>query len=332
MRRLTQHISSGYMTAANALRPKDSRRRIVAYVESYDDILFWRTVLDRFENGKRYFEIMLPTKGRNGRNVLGRGKRTALQCILQNTGKDMIACVDADYDYLMQGTTESSQMMLGTPFVFHTVAYAIENLQCYAKGLHNVCVMATLNDHRIFDFEAFLSGYSEAVWPLFCWSVALYRKNRFDVMTITDMNSVISTGAVKMSNASHVISKVQSKVRQRERTLRDAHPDLARDIPKVREDLLRLGVTPDTVYLYVHGHHLLNKIVEPIVRNVCDALVKEREREIHRQAVHHTQMNNELSCYTNSLENISSMLKKNTSYLASPVFRRIIQQFEAVFE
>lgn len=152
------------MTATNALRSKDARHRIVAYVESYDDILFWRTVLSRFENGKRYFEIMLPTKARNGKDVLGRGKRTALQSILQNTGKDMIACVDADYDYLMQGMTESSQMMLGTPYVFHTMAYAIENLLCYAGGLHNVCVMATLNDHRIFDFEAFLREYSEAIW------------------------------------------------------------------------------------------------------------------------------------------------------------------------
>ena len=319
------------MTAANALRPKDSRRRIIAYVESYDDIFFWRTVLDQLENDKRYFEIMLPTKGRNGKNVLGRGKRTALQCILQNTGKDMIACVDADYDYLMQRQTESSQMMLDTPYVFHTVAYAIENMQCYAKGLHNVCVMATLNDHRIFDFEAFLREYSEAVWPLFCWSVALYRKSRFDVMTITDMNKVIATGTLKIESAQYMVDRVRTKAQQRVKMLRNSHPAIAREIPGVRDDLLRLGVTPDTVYLYIHGHHLLNKIVEPIVRNVCDNLVKEREREIHKQALHHTQMNNELSCYTNSLQEISSMLKKNTSYILSPVYQRILQQFAAVF-
>lgn len=319
------------MTAANALRPKDSRRRIIAYVESYDDIFFWRTVLDQLENDKRYFEIMLPTKGHNGKNVLGRGKRTALQCILQNTGKDMIACVDADYDYLMQRQTESSQMMLDTPYVFHTVAYAIENMQCYAKGLHNVCVMATLNDHRIFDFEAFLREYSEAVWPLFCWSVALYRKSRFDIMTITDMNKVIATGTLKIENAKYMVSRVRAKALQRVKMLRNSHPAIAREIPGVRDDLLRLGVTPDTVYLYIHGHHLLNKIVEPIVRNVCDNLVKEREREIHKQALHHTQMNNELSSYTNSLQEISPMLKKNTSYTLSPVFQRILQQFAAVF-
>ena len=68
--RLRDNIDSRYFEAANALRGKKSRRRIVAYVESYDDIYFWRTVLSRFENNNRYFEVMLPSKGN-----LTRGKK-----------------------------------------------------------------------------------------------------------------------------------------------------------------------------------------------------------------------------------------------------------------
>ena len=64
------------MTAANALRSQKARRRIVAYVESYDDVLFWRTVLGQFEDSTSYFEIMLPTKERTGKKVKGRGKRS----------------------------------------------------------------------------------------------------------------------------------------------------------------------------------------------------------------------------------------------------------------
>ena len=61
-RRLTENISSKYLEAANRLNSKKSRRRIVAYVESYDDIFFWRTVLSRFENSQRCFEVMLPAQ------------------------------------------------------------------------------------------------------------------------------------------------------------------------------------------------------------------------------------------------------------------------------
>lgn len=320
------------MSAANALRPKDSRRRIIAYVESYDDVLFWRMVLGQFENEKRFFEVMLPTKGQNGQKAIGRGKKSALQCLMHNTGRDMIACVDADYDYLLQRMTENSRMVLDTPYVFHTFAYAIENMQCYAAGLHNVCVMVTLNDHRIFDFEAFMRGYSEAIWPLFAWSITLYRQERFDIMTISEMDKVISIGKISIENAGNILNKVRAKVQQRVSQLRNSYPEIAKCVPATREELKRLGVTADTTYLYIHGHHLFEKIVVPILINVCDRLVKEREGEIHRQAMHRTQMNNELSCYANSLEDITSMLKKNTGYMMSPVFRKIVSQLSEVLD
>ena len=93
--RLKDNINSSYFEAANALTSKKARRRIVAYVESYDDIYFWRTVLSEFENDKRFFEVMLPSKLN-----LSRGKKSVLMNFV-TPGPDMIACVDADYDFLL---------------------------------------------------------------------------------------------------------------------------------------------------------------------------------------------------------------------------------------
>ena len=59
--KLKDQLNSRYFEAANQLKSKKARRRIVAYVESYDDIYFWRTVLSRFEDDTRYFEVMLPS-------------------------------------------------------------------------------------------------------------------------------------------------------------------------------------------------------------------------------------------------------------------------------
>ncbi len=78
---------------------KKARRKIVAYVESYDDVFFWRSVLGKFEDETRYFDIMLPTRNQH----FDRGKKAAIANMLKGVGKDMIACVDADYDYLRQG-------------------------------------------------------------------------------------------------------------------------------------------------------------------------------------------------------------------------------------
>lgn len=43
--RLKDNLNSRYFEAANQMTSKKAKRRIVAYVESYDDIYFWRTVL-----------------------------------------------------------------------------------------------------------------------------------------------------------------------------------------------------------------------------------------------------------------------------------------------
>ena len=89
----------------------------MAYVESYDDIFFWRTVLNEFESDRLTFEIMLPS-----RTTLSKGKKNVLSNQLgkNQLGQALIACVDADYDYLLQGTTPTSREVIDNPFVFHT--------------------------------------------------------------------------------------------------------------------------------------------------------------------------------------------------------------------
>ena len=173
-KRFTDHINSLYFEAANRMTSKKARRKIVASVESYDDIFFWRSVLGKYEDDSLYFEIMLPSRNKH----LDRGKKAAISTMLKGVGRDMIACVDADYDYIRQGDTEASKQMLENPYIFHTYAYAIENFQCYAKGLHETCVMVTLNDHNIFDFERFLEAYSRTIWPLFVWHMLLNIRHR----------------------------------------------------------------------------------------------------------------------------------------------------------
>ena len=72
-KRLTENLSSLYIGAANSLKPKRARKKIVAYVESYDDISFWRALLTEFEDETRYFEVMLPSS-----SSLAKGKKTVL--------------------------------------------------------------------------------------------------------------------------------------------------------------------------------------------------------------------------------------------------------------
>ena len=327
-KRLTENLSSAYFEAMNRLNSKKSRKRIVAYVESYDDVFFWRTVLSRFEDDTKYFEVMLPSH-----KTLERGKKSVLMNLLAgNVGGSMIACVDADYDYLINGATPTSRTIISNPYVLHTYAYAIENLQCYAPSLHNVCVMVTLNDHSIFDFQNFLQEFSQAIFPLFVWSIWHYRRSIYGEFTITDFNRIAEIGGFSLYNPQTAIDNLRRKVRNKVNFLQHRHPDAKQSWLELKKELIGMGVTPDSTYLYIQGHHLFNKIVLPIINKVCSRLVQEREDEIRRQAVHDTQRRNELSCYTNSIQDISQMLKKNMGYMESEPFRRIQEDVEKMLK
>ena len=325
-RRLRDNLNSKYFEAANALTSKKARRRIVAYVESYDDIYFWRTVLSEFENDKRYFEVMLPSKAN-----LTRGKKSVLMNFLEGEGRqgdeplgrDMIACVDADYDYLIQGRTAQSRRVLESPYVFHTYVYAIENYQCYAPSLHNVCVSVTLNDHRIFDFRGYFEQFSEALFPLFVWSIMLYRNGNYPKFSITDFNRIADPGGFNVHNPVPSIANVRRKVHTKINELQRLFPDAKEEYLATKNEIMSLGVTPQTTYLYMQGHHLFDTVVSPILSKVCNLLRQERQNEIYHASAHRTQKRNEMSCYENSLQDIKVMLKKNTGYVFSDQFRRL---------
>ena len=318
--RLKDNLNSRYFEAANALTSKKARHRIVAYVESYDDIYFWRTVLSEFENDKRYFEVMLPSK-----MTLTRGKKSVLMNFLEGEplGKDMIACVDADYDYMIQRRTAQSKRVLDSPYVFHTYVYAIENFQCYAPSLHNVCVSVTLNDHRIFDFREYFRQFSEAIFPLFVWSVMFYRNGNYPKFTLTDFNRIADPGGFNVQRPEPSIANVRRKVHTKINDLQRQFPDAKEEYLATKDDLLALGVTPQTTYLYIQGHHLFDTIVSPIMSKVCNLLRQERQNEIYYASAHKTQKRNEMTCYENSLQDIKVMLKKNNGYMASEQFRRV---------
>lgn len=328
-KKLKDNLSSRYFEAANKLKSQQARRRIAAYVESYDDIFFWRSVLSDFEDDTRYFQVMLPSRVKH----LERGKKAVLMnLLLDKVGSDMIACVDADYDYLMQGATETSRQVTTNPYVFHTYAYAIENLQCYAPSLYETSVMVTLNDHHIFDMEAYLRDYSQAIFPLFVWSIWFYRTPNYGEFTIMDFLRVIEPGHFTMAKAEDMMARVRRKVGKRINQLQQKYPNNKDNYLQAKEDIKRLGVTPDTTYLYIQGHHLFDKVVVPMLNKVCMQLIREREVEISQQSVHGTQQRNELSSYRNSIEAIPSMLKKNTRYKQSEPVARIQADLQRYLE
>ena len=319
-RHLISNISSAYIEAANRLRPKTRKRKIVAYVESYDDIFFWRSVLSEFEDEQTAFEVMLPS-----RTNLNRGKKTAMTNQLgPSLGACMIACVDADMDYMLQRHTPSSQRLLNNPYVLHTFAYSIENYQCYAPSLHNVCVMATLNDRNIFNFEEYLRIYSEIVYELFVWLVWLHRQGRYNDFPLTTFNNITSVEQLNLFKPADALERVRRQVNRKLSWLQQHVKEAKGKLTALKQELAALGLRKENTYLFIQGHHLMENVVDAALTPACTVLRREREKEIKLLAKGNAQqMNNELSCYGHSQFQPLQILRRNTDFKSCEIYQML---------
>ena len=318
-KRLTENLSSLYIGAANRLKPKKARNRIVAYVESYDDVAFWRSIFADFEDENFYFEVMLPSN-----KSLCKGKKSVLMNKLgSRLGQNMVACVDSDYDYLLQGVTSTSRQINESRYVFQTYAYAIENHLCYAESLHEVCTMATLNDRKLVDFVGFMTLYSQIAYPLFIWSVWFYRQRNLNEFSLMDFCAYVRLDKVSVRQPEECLIAMDKRVKNKLRELEKRHPQALEEIEAMKAEFTYLGVTPENTYMFIQGHHIMESVTMKILTPVCNALRREREEEIKRLAEHHVQFRNELTCYERSLLPVDVVLKKQTGFKDSSVYKML---------
>lgn len=320
-KRLTDNLNSLYVGAANRLRPKRAKQKIIAYVESYDDVFFWRTLLEEFEDERYSFQVMLPSS-----HSLAKGKKMALMNTLGcSLGQNMIACVDSDYDYLLQDATDLSRRIVRSRYIFHTYAYAIENYQCYAESLHQVCVMATLNDRSVIDFPAFMQLYSRIAYPLFVWSVWFYRRHMPGKFSLLDFCGVVKLERVDLSHPEQSLERMQRAVMRKLKQLQRSYPFGRREVETLGRELERLGVRPDNTYLFIQGHHIMDNVVMKLLTPICTKLRREREEEIKALADHDVQFQNELSSYRHSQAGPEFVLRKHVGYKDCELYQRIRQ-------
>lgn len=316
--RLKDNISSSYFEAAHKLYPRKTRRKIIAYVESYEDVAFWKELLAEFETDEQYFQVMLPSA-----TTLSKGKKMVLMNTLNTNelGKSLVACVDSDYDFLMQDKTAVSRKINSNPYIFQTYTYAIENYHCYAESLHNVVVQATLNDRHLVDFNRFFRRYSEIAYPLFLWTIWFYRSHDTHTFPMFDFNLVVRLHRVQLRNPYACLDDMEKRVAAKLLEFERRYPTLRPQVLAMGKELHELGLRPETTYLYIQGHHMMDNVVMKLLIPICTVLRRQREDEIKRLAGHNEQYRNELTAYQNSQVNIGVVLKRNIGYKSLFLYR-----------
>lgn len=325
MSRLARNLTSEYVKRAAQLSRKEHRNihKVYAYVEGYDDVAFWRSILQHHETETLRFEINVPT-----RDDLAKGKMV-LMSMLENCGDNMILCMDSDFDYIFDGRTEKSSIINSNPYIFQTYVYSIENYLCYPPSLRSTCVKATKNDAFIFDFEKFMKNYSRTIKPLFMWYVYSAFNRRENFFTLNDFRNSVKLHYLTVENdGDETISWLNRQVQKKVKALEVKHPHLQSKIKQTELELAKREVTADNIYLYMHGHTLFNNVVAVAVETVCETLKVMKIELIRSSTRTGVSLANELSNYKNCIRPATQVLMDNEEYKESPLFKRVEADIE----
>ena len=296
----------------------DGRETVHVYVEGYEDVAFWRAIFDHYDNPYLRFEISVPN-----RKDLPKGKKVLMSMIPKSSDR-LLLCVDSDFDYLFEESTEQAREICNAEFMFHTYTYATENYLCYAPSLHNVCVKATKNDSKIFDFEEFMADYSRTVYPLFLWYAYSAQIDSESVLPLIEFKNAVRLGYLEVeNNGADTLAWLKRQVDRRLLRLEERYPEMASQMTSFAERLRLKGVEPENTYLFMHGHTLMDNVVMVMLNSVCDKLRKMSVEKIQSSSKEGIALKNEMSNYMNQLRSIKDVLLDNENYTACPLYNKL---------
>ncbi|MBK8561794.1 MAG: DUF4435 domain-containing protein [Saprospiraceae bacterium] len=275
-------------------------------VEGEEDKPFWEAAFKTAvpQHKIRIFaESNYPTVGSTGKsNVL------EFRSFADN---ELLLCVDADYDYLLQ-----SKAFLSTPYIFHTYAFSIENFFCNPAALWAIYLAAGGKADEAFDFEGFMKEYSRIIHPLFLLSVVSEKEND-GVFGLKKCGSAVCPPFDWM--AEMPVEDWLEKVRQRiAAQVSEIQPKLKNLNSETWEKQLSdLGATPENTCWFVRGHNWMAFMEQFVALSVFRSSQSTEERKNRISE-------GELALFTETVEKVKALLRSHSHYADGSFFEKIL--------
>lgn len=286
---MIESINSQLFEGTNRMSPKNGPHKIQVFTESFEDIAFWRAILDDFTTSRYQFEITTSSRNTNVRGkheVLNR----ELDILSTGVGIYMIICIDSDYDYLLQYSNPVSTTINKSPYIFQTYVYSIENYMCFAESLHSVCTLVSANDTLDTDFENILTEYSNIIYKLLLLSIWLAKQGDSQIFTLSNLASCIAfSGKLILQNKNKWFGALRNKVDKKyqeiyvtiQKTYFAASPqDWQSELKRFEQELNTLKFTRTNAYLFLKGHILKNTFLDHLLRPICENRKNEMIKKI----------------------------------------------------
>ena len=230
-------IDTGRVAAKSLLANKEI---ILLYVESPEDVRFWRNRLASQDLTCVDVKPASKIKGSNGKDEI----ISRIDCGDIVLGIRVLVAIDSDYDYLKGNRSN----LYNSPFLFQTYAYSIESYNYYPGHALEACLNATntsLTRRENYPIEEAFRRWSISNCDDFIKYIAGDKDAKKRLYS--------SLAQVEYNGLSHY-----------EEDRSDLFP----------EELIEKGVRKHNIFLFVNGHKLENRI-KYLVKGIVRAIISD---------------------------------------------------------
>ncbi len=298
---LNSNINSEHYKAEDAL---NNRNTIFIYVESESDISFWSSIF--INKGINNIDVSPASKTSEKR-----GKQEVMK-LVEEADVNLLLCVDSDYDYIFENTTDISKEINTNSFIFQTYSYSIENIKCNVNTLNDVVYESTKVENTIFSFSDFFTQYSELIFELFVYSI-YDEKNKIGSFSINDLSEIITFGGNINIDKQGIDELVllKDRVSEKKRNLDSLPNDF---FYECEENLTKKGINRTNTYLFIKGHTLLDNIVTLILKPLQKRIKDIKYKEISKLDVSGVEKNKLRTQYADNIIDVIQVLQQNTNF------------------
>lgn len=281
-------------------------------VENPNDIDFWDfTFRKALPNSRLEFFPQChgyPSSGTTGKD-----------CVLllkDYADKELVLCVDSDYDYLLENDFQNS-------FIFQTYVYALENYWSYAEGLKNILEKTTNTEGIDIDLMAYFKSYSEVI---------------YEVLTCSLYSEKLNDGQLTRKNYGKEIGFNTIKILPIEAGLVTLNGHLEKFIASLnldyqsktefntfRKRLSELGLVKQNAYLFVPCHDLFDRVTLPLLKIIGKQILKEKYALLDDEGDN----KNAAFARLNALKD--DLKTHNKAFQTHELFEKIISDIKAAF-
>ena len=303
---------------------------IKVYVEAFDDVVLWEKI---FNEAKSLAGVNVDLEvSPIGDEASSDGKAKVLKQH-PTAGPPLLLCVDSDYDFVAKGYREQSTLINENEFIFQTYCYSLENFLCDPDGLPALFTQAskrTALTEEVGYGETFTKIGEQILPPLLMMLYLL--KVEADNFSFSGYSRRL-TSSISFISATQDINKRIVQITADMSLLKlDLEQAFSADLDQPFNDWLQAvnAFFEGQWHLVVRGHDLLDKVVLPIAKQICNDRVSKKMQELAGRTggdkAEKIQQYNESKVYPQIL------IENRVDFEKTVVYKHIIKDFTVFFQ